>query len=656
MTHTTSTRMGGPTLTLFRIGWIATALLIGGLLLFSIPYQYAQVARTKMFAPEVVSQIGLTTPIVSAYDVLLDLITMAVCFTLAILLFVRRSNERIALLTSLMLITWGPTTLTGMLYSLDAVNPAIEFPLDLIKAMGEALLIYFGFTFPTGKYNPKWTAWFSRVYGVWVITSVLLPDLPISRKSLPDVVSTILELAVYIGAVGLQVYRFRRVLTPDQVQQAKWVVYGMVAAILGFIAVALPNVFIRSLNEASITGFWYEIFLQTFLLFSLTAIPIGMGLSILRYRLWDVDFLINRSLVYVALTLFLGAIFVGLFMLLQASAQLVTGGSQSVIALSAAGTAVGFLFNPTRLRVQRWVDQRVYGINVDYRKQGTQTHSPLDQSLTGETFGTRIGTYEVLDSIGFGGMSEVYLAKQPSLNRQVAIKMLNPGMVFDDEARSRFEREARTLAALKHPNILEIYDFGEHEDLFYMVIEYIPGDDLKAVIDKSGAIPIHDACTLITGIARALDYAHSQGVVHRDVKPANVLLKRATGSGGWSPILSDFGIARLKQQGQQMTKGMLGTVDYMSPEQIRNLPDIDGRADVYALGVMAFEMLTGKLPYDLMNAGAILMAHMSTPIPDPRVLRPDLSERHVAAITRAMAKDREHRYATAEEFAKALCA
>jgi hypothetical protein len=274
--------------------------------------------------------------------------------------------------------------------------------------------------------------------------------------------------------------------------------------------------------------------------------------------------------------------------------------------------------------------------------------------VRGSLVGLQIGPYEVLESIGRGGMAEVYRGRHTRLDRTVALKVLPPSLATDDDFRDRFEREARSIAALKHPNIVQVFDFGDLEGLYYMVMEYVAGQDLALLLREAGRLSLPRTLSLIGGVADALDYAHSQGIVHRDVKPSNVMLE-ATPEGGVRPILTDFGIAKMVAGGGQATKtGMLGTLDYMSPEQIRASKEIDGRADIYALGVMTFQMLTGALPFTGDSPGQIMLAHLQKPAPDPRTLAPDLPERPALALLKALAKNPDERPATAAAWVKTL--
>jgi serine/threonine-protein kinase len=264
----------------------------------------------------------------------------------------------------------------------------------------------------------------------------------------------------------------------------------------------------------------------------------------------------------------------------------------------------------------------------------------------------------------------VYRGRHTRLDRIVAIKILPAGLAAEADFRNRFEREARAVAALKHPNIVQIFDFGDIDGMYYMVMEYIAGQDLAHTVRQGGALPLAMAAAVVRGIAGALDYAHAQGLVHRDIKPSNVMIENlspttpaASDLAGlmeppalaMRPVLTDFGIAKMLAGAGGATKtGMVGTLDYMAPEQIRAAGEVDHRADIYALGIMLYEMLTGHLPFAADNPGAVLVAHLQKPAPDPRELVPALPEQAARAVLRALAKDPTERFPRAGALAQAL--
>jgi tRNA A-37 threonylcarbamoyl transferase component Bud32 len=269
--------------------------------------------------------------------------------------------------------------------------------------------------------------------------------------------------------------------------------------------------------------------------------------------------------------------------------------------------------------------------------------------------GSQVGSYEVHELLGRGGMAEVYKGRHTRLDRTVAIKVLSSNIASDTDFRRRFEREARSVAVLKHPNIVGVYDFGDTDGVCYMVMEYVPGQTLAQFLRQSGALPLDQAYQLLRDLASALDYAHAQGLVHRDVKPSNVMLEPVTSTGantlGFRAVLTDFGIAKLLSSSQgTKTEGLTGTIDYMAPEQIRVSGDLDGRADIYALGVVAYQVLTGELPFEGDNPANVMMKHLQEPPPDPRRLLPELPARVASAILRAMAKHPADRFGTAGAF------
>ena len=253
-----------------------------------------------------------------------------------------------------------------------------------------------------------------------------------------------------------------------------------------------------------------------------------------------------------------------------------------------------------------------------------------------------LGQYKIVEAIGHGGMSTVYKAYQESLDRFVAVKVLLA--TRDPQFAARFRREARAIAALQHHNILPIYDYGEQDNLLYFVMQYV--ENGVTLHDLLGRPMASERALLLTGhVLAALDYAHRRGIVHRDIKPANVLMPEPT----WG-MLADFGIAKLMDDSQHltMTGFIIGTAAYMAPEQASGMP-IDARTDLYSVGVMLYEMVTGRVPFDAHTPMAVLTKHVYEPPPPPRSLNPNLHPLIEETLLRALAKAPEQRYQSAAE-------
>jgi serine/threonine-protein kinase len=262
-------------------------------------------------------------------------------------------------------------------------------------------------------------------------------------------------------------------------------------------------------------------------------------------------------------------------------------------------------------------------------------------SLLGTTLG---GRYRLESRIGSGGMSTVYRAHDETLERWVAIKLMNREITTDSDQLERFRREAKAVAKLSHPNIVHVIDAGEDEGRPYIVFEYIEGETLKDRIRRLGRLPIPEAVAYCIEIARALGAAHASHVVHRDVKPQNVLLDHE----GTAKV-TDFGIARtLEEDGLTDDGRVLGTTDYVSPEQALGQP-VTGQSDLYSLGIALYEMLTGNLPFSGETQVAVAMKHVREPLPDVRRLRPEVSATLATVVETATAKDVNERYADDSE-------
>ncbi|THJ24388.1 MAG: serine/threonine protein kinase [Nitrospira sp. CG24E] len=260
-----------------------------------------------------------------------------------------------------------------------------------------------------------------------------------------------------------------------------------------------------------------------------------------------------------------------------------------------------------------------------------------------------LGRYRVLKELGRGAMGLVYLGKDPTIQRFVAIKtmQLDPADQDDklQDVKARFFREAESTGRLSHPNIVTIYDAGEENDLGYIAMELIEGTPLKQWARRPNLLPVSEVLLTVATVADAIDYAHQQGVIHRDIKPANIMLTKDR-----LVKVMDFGIAKIASSSKTQTNIVMGTPTYMSPEQIAG-KKVDGRSDIFSLGIVLFELLTGQLPFTADNVSAVLFSIAHHPHPTIQTLRPNLPPMVQEIVDRALQKEVAHRYRRAEDFA-----
>jgi serine/threonine-protein kinase len=258
------------------------------------------------------------------------------------------------------------------------------------------------------------------------------------------------------------------------------------------------------------------------------------------------------------------------------------------------------------------------------------------------------GRYRVLKRLGSGGMADVYCAEDTQLGRRVALKLLYRRFAEDAEFVERFRREASSAAGLQHPNIVGVFDRGEWDGTYYIAMEYLQGHTLKQLVREHGAMPPELATDITIQVLRAAKFAHKRGVVHRDIKPHNVILDEE----GRAKV-TDFGIARAGASDMTETGSIMGTAQYLSPEQAQGQP-VSPRSDLYSIGVMLYELLTGKVPFDAESPVTIALKHVSEPPVPPSQLNPAVSPALDAVVLRALEKEPERRFADADEFAAAL--
>lgn len=282
----------------------------------------------------------------------------------------------------------------------------------------------------------------------------------------------------------------------------------------------------------------------------------------------------------------------------------------------------------------------------------SQTRAP-ESPLTGKSKPATLGRYRIDSEIGRGSMGAVYLGRDPQIGRQVAIKTLALSREFEGdqlaEARTRFFREAETAGRLQHPDIVTIFDAGEAQDLAWIAMEYVRGEDLQRYTAPGRLLPVPQVLGVVARVAEALSYAHSQGVVHRDIKPANVMIDPA----GTLVKVMDFGVARLDDTSRTRTGLVLGTPSFMSPEQMAGR-HADGRSDLYSLGVALFQLLTGHLPHEGDSMAELMRQIVNVPAPDVRSLRPELPQELADVVALALEKRPEMRYADGLQMAQDL--
>ncbi len=639
-------RLTGRWLLVGRLTWIAGALVMLGFTLAGAAPRYRQLHDLAWsFQAELGAALRITPDLYAGYIVTVAVILLAIYAIPAAVIYWRRQYDWLALLISMTLLGIA-TASTDFSDALLVAHPEWYIPVDLIRAASEDLPHIALFVFPTGLAQPRWTRYLVVGKLAWMLIRPLLYHTSLHPNAWPQAVYLIWALFWLGGGLAAQIYRYTRIASQAQKQQTKWVVFGSAITITVYLLIQVARIFVP---QAQVDGTLEWLIARpieyTVFALGLLPLPIALTISIMRYRLWDIDFLINRSLVYGALTLLLMSIFGGSLFVATRIFERITGGGQSIIAVGATAMIFGALFGPSRRMLQRFVDSRLYGIRLAYqRRPGDMT--PIPAGVLG---GRDLAAYGEMTLLGRGGMAEVYLAIHPRLRCPVAIKILNPHLAERPDFRQRFEREARIVAALKHPAIVDVYDFGEAGGTHYMVMEYLEGQTLAELLQREGRLSLDRAIPFIEDIAGALDYAHDQGLVHRDIKPSNVMI--VPGTDDLRPlraVLMDFGIARMVERESGLTQtGVVGTFDYIPPEQIRGEVNLDRRADIYSLGVMCFQLLTGRLPFTASNPGALLMAHLQQPPPNAVRLAPDLPFDAADALMRAMAKNPAQRQPTA---------
>lgn len=629
-------------LKMLQVGWVLVGAIYFLFYTFSIQPMIDSYARdTGQVFGEALPQLGMTAQGYAAFFLILNLMLPITAALVAMVIFWKRRNDPMALFVSIALIMYS-IVLGRPAIAITLAYPGSWWVVTLLRGMSAICILLLLCIFPNGRFVPRWSIVF-----LIVASPLMFYTSDIRHYLIPNVttpVSLVSSLAL-LTALGFQIYRYLRHSTATERQQTKWVFYGIAIPILSigiFVGVDILVTPIIATNQ--VVRLLYRFAVNTFLIFLPASFtPIAIGIAITRNRLWDIDLIINRSIVVAVASALLAFLFLVIVLVIRANFQNTFAGLPFIIAAVIAGA----LFDPTRRRVQQFLDRRFYRWRFDLNQLAAAEHGQSSARF-GAWTGHLVDGYLIQSIIGKGGMGEVYRAVKD--NHTYAIKTILKNAAPDQV--ERFKREATAMAQLQHHNIVRFFGAGA-APMPYIALEFIDGVNLGTLIAQRGRFSPHDALLILRGIAEGLDYAHNRGVIHRDLKPANILVKLLPDSNTVAPLLVDFGLAKISDGSTLTGTGAIGTIAYMAPEQIESAKEVTPKTDIYALGVILYEMLTGQQPF-MGNPGQVLFAHLSQPPPDVRWLLPDLPAAFSAVIQQAMAKNAAERWPTAGAMATAL--
>ena len=665
MTHTTPTttnlRLRGINLPVARSVFIILSLATAIFFSLGVPLYHASLIQgLDADTLAALRGLGLSKTFYASYQTAL-VVLLAIGFSVAgIIIFWFKSDEWLALLVAFTLIGQGANAF-GPLQNMAAIH-SYEIPVRFVIAMVLMGLPLSCYLFPDGKIQKRWMLYVAVIWFLWLIVSVFWHNFPINifnRGGNATLIYLLSLLAVLSTGIYAQVYRYRHADNVIKREQLKWIVFGIAVGILTGIGANLFMAFFQSTKPSAEAYLIADLTQQTLSVIAQFSVPVAVVFSILKYRLYDIELVINRSLIIGMITIILVIVFSSVLLGLQAVFHAVTGSNNPpAFGIVVATLAVFSLFNPTLKASRNFVNKKIFGIEYDFTEIKRQNAKIEKVAHLPSHTVANIGGYTDLKLIARGGMGEIYKAQHSNLNRTVAIKVLSAYFKEDPDFNKRFAREAETMAQLRHPNIITIHDYGEQDGLPYIVMEYLTGDTLSHLLKTHTHLSLEEGLPLLRDLASALDYAHAQHIVHRDIKPSNVIIEPITTvSNGRTqrPILMDFGIARFTGERTKLTitGDLLGTADFISPEQIQGETNLDGRADQYSFGVLTYLMLTGKKPFQHNNTWAMIKSHLEEPPPDPRELI-TLSDSVANAIMKTMAKKAEERFDSVGEFVEAL--
>jgi tRNA A-37 threonylcarbamoyl transferase component Bud32 len=580
--------------------------------------------------------------IYATYVSVIIVVATLVCTLIASIVYYRASDSWLIWFVSTAIMNGALHCINLPIY-VSIFYPQLQWLTFLVDYFAGLFFSLAAWILPDGRFVPRRLRWFVPLVVIWWFMAIPVHvDTGLTSEAYRMFLAVLLTglIVSVVVSIGVQVYRYRRASAIER-QQMKWISLGIGIWLTIFMASHLGSLYLLPLlnNQVRLAA---QFLLKPLPAYGSIMLAICILLAITRNRLWDIDIVINRSLVGAVVTVLLLIVFIATVFVLQSLLQ----AENQLLALGLSAIVPALLFNPTRKQVRQFIDRRVYGFRFDISELRVAQEKPEIHN-PGALSGKVLNGYDVLGVLGQGGMGEVY---QGMGNGQtVAIKTMLPKIAQDPDMRKRFEREAEAGMRLNHPHIAKVHAHGEIDGTPYLVMDFIEGQDLSDMLKIGGKLDEETTIRMMDDICGALDVAHSQGFIHRDLKPANIMIKP-----NGQAVLMDFGVTKVTDASTSLTgTGAIGTIDYMAPEQIMTAKTVDKRADIYALGVMLFEMLTGEKPFKG-NAAQILFAHLQQPPPDVLDINPAIPDLMAETVQRALSKKPEDRFQSAGEFAQAL--
>lgn len=550
-----------------------------------------------------------------------ELIMFGVAVTIAL-----RSSNRVSLLMATLLVLLAPS-MTGAWTEFPDYAPQWMPLAEIVATSANLLSVWMIFYLPDGRLKPRWIIWVMLPYFIWTTIQITLT---IELASVTSFLSFVPLFGLLVYGTMIQMRNYR---TGSDIfrHQFKWMLFGIGSAVFTVIFVQSGYLIVPKDYHILIAGVDE---------FGAAILGFSIGFAVTRYRLYDINFVLHETLVYLTLFIF-GVLSLG--GIIAASQALFPEFNLLVLIISVL--TMGFFFPQVRGRIAGMIDRRVYRL----RRSIAQFEAYYSAYQTRKTSGTLTGFtfdgYTLGQVIARGGMGEIYLATRG--NQEYAMKTL----LLEDDTQNYeawFMNEIDILNGLNHPNIVRSHAGGRNEAVVYLVMDFIRGTPLNEKLRQEEMLSLSDVLYILHDIAAAVDYLHKTGIFHGDLKPANIQLRESDASA----VLLDFGLARRLPVAEN-TETIVGTVAYLAPEQIQGQDEITPRTDIYALGVMLYELLTGELPFKG-NVTQTIMGHLYQPAPDASQIDSGLPLAVDAIIQRALAKHPDDRWESAQAMYDAL--